>query len=86
MVKLSVVSCEGKKGLGRERAAKDQRMSLAEDTLRIVPVNMMDILAEWEHGESMAELEELGSSPTFGQEGVAFGSAVAGKAHGAGHY
>jgi hypothetical protein len=65
--------------------AKDQRRSLAGDTPgRIAPVGKANILVESEHEENMAEWEELGSSPTFGQEGVAFGSVVVEKVHGAG--
>jgi hypothetical protein len=86
VVELSVVPCEEKKGLVREPVAKDQRRSLAEDTPHIVLVHKVDILAEWDHEENMAESAGLDNSPTFGREGVAFGWAVAAKVHEGGHY
>ena len=65
--------------------AKDQRRSLAGDIPGdIAPAGKANILAESEHGENMAESEELGSSPTFGLEGVAFGWAAVEKVHGGG--
>lgn len=76
---------EGKKELGRERVAKDQRRSLAGDTPGgIAPEGKANILVESAHEENMAELEELGNSPTFGQEGVVFGSVEVEKVHGDG--
>jgi hypothetical protein len=76
---------EGKKELGRERVARDQRRSLAGDTPgRIALVGKANILVESEHEENMAELEEVGNSPTFGQEGAVFGQVAVEKVHGGG--
>lgn len=75
----------GRKELDHEQVAKDQRRSPAEDTLwGIAPVDKANNLAGLEHEENMAESEELGSSPTFGREGVVFGSVAVEKARGGG--
>ena len=75
LVNPSDVLCGGRKGRDCEAAAEVQKRSPVGDTLRIVPVNKIDILAEAEQEEYMAEMAELDNSPTFGQEGVVFDQA-----------
>lgn len=73
---------EGRKELGHEPVVKDQRRSPAEDTLwGIALVDKANNPEESEHEENMAELEELGSSPTFDREGVVSDSVAMERAH-----